>query len=57
MSERNFKYNDYRLGFPVFKFEFTEQRRRFKESEALLEMIKEDTKLKLPLKNIEYNYE
>lgn len=43
MSEKNFKYNDYRLGFPVFKFESTEQRRRFKESEALLEMIKEDT--------------
>ena len=57
MPEKNFKYNDYRLGFPVFKFESTEQRRRFKESEALLEMIKEDTKLKLPLKNIEYNYE
>lgn len=43
MSKKNFKYNDYRLGFPVFKFESAEQRRPFKESEVLMEIIKEDT--------------
>lgn len=43
LQEKNFKYNDYHLGFPIFKFESAEQRRRFKESEALLEMIKKDT--------------
>lgn len=43
LHEQNFKYNDYTLGFPIFNFKSVEQRRRFKESTNLLEMIKKDT--------------